>query len=218
MKIRIYISRILFNGLLLFLLFAYVKCASNKGQWRLKLTYSSEKIGKDRLLTDFSLFFLPIVNGNKFDTFSVYLNKKFKKAIGKQVGCKVYFKKDFEKLCVSSECKMSLVDFYNGILKDDILEITTCDSVWKYIPGRYMIIIRIKHSVRISSLEGILKRKAFLKAELWDSENVGVVWRAESSGYEMNEKVTDKEFIHKGIKEILGFLPAFVPVRDEKDW
>ena len=72
--------------------------------------------------------------------------------------------------------------------------------------------------MRISSFDGVTKKKAVLEGEIWHKKNSEVVWRAQTSGFEMDKKRGDAQFIADGIKELFKLLPEFIPLKEVENW
>lgn len=196
-----------------------VYCASKSSQWKSELLFSNKQLENTARTTGHSVLVLPIIKDNSFDSSQAVSPEKFTKALMREKETiKVYFQKDFEESFILKHGKELLDSFYTSLCKNDILALNALDTVWKNLPGEYLITIRLSTGVRIRSFDDIVKRKAQLESELWDIKRVEVVWRAQSSGYEMNVKVTDAEFIINGIKNICTLMPDFIPIREEENW
>lgn len=219
MDLQIYLKGIyLFRYISIFFLLS-MGCASGTGEWRSKLLYSNKEFGKRQYSTRNSILLLPLITEKGFDTGTALPQVVQKEALHRLQGnIEIYFKKDFEEAYLLTNSRELLDSFYIKLFANDFLALTSYDSVWRSVPSQYIMVIRINNGARINSFDGILKRKAVLEIELWDVKNVEVVWRAESSGFEMNSKITDAEFIAQGIKEAFKLLPEFLPVANEENW
>lgn len=196
-----------------------VSCIAPSAQWKSELLYSSSELENNRLSVGNSILLLPLITKDGFDTSHALSPEVLTKSLmATQQKLNLFFKKDFEESFLPRNNRKMLDSFYVSLFKNDILALHAVDTVWKSIPGRFVIVLRLNTGVRIKSFDGIVKRKAELEGELWDTKRIEIVWRAQSSGFQMDTKVTDAEFILGGLREIFNLLPDFIPVRDEEDW
>ncbi len=194
-------------------------CASQSGEWQGKLLYSNKQLAVTDRATGRDVVVLPLIIDNRFDTGQSLAPERFTKAlIHDQGAVRVLFRKDFEEKLILKYGREHLDSFYMALIKNDILALNALDTVWNGIPGRYLLTIRVTTGVRINSFDDIVKRKADLEAELWDSKKIEIIWRGQSSGYEMDPEVSDAAFIMKGIQTLFMLLPEFIPVREEDNW
>lgn len=194
-------------------------CVPNTGKWESQLLYKKDEIKHNKLTTGNSVLLFPLIREKTFDT-TAELSPEvvLKPIIKQQTEIELLFKKDFEKAFSANNSRESLDSFYVKLFENDILGIMTSDSAWKYMPGQFLLIIRMRKGVRINSFDGIMKRKAVLESEIWDRKKGEVIWRAQTSGFEMNKKTGDAQFIAEGIKEIFKLLPEFIPFKEMENW
>ncbi len=199
--------------------FLIIQCASKTGEWRSKLLFVNEDVSKGRLLSGGSILLFPLITEKGFDTTASLSSEKQAKMLHAIRGkLKLYVKKEFEENYLSNNDRALLDSFYISLFANDLLKITASDSIWKSVPSRYILLIRVDKGIRINTFDGVLKRKAVLEGELWDAKNIEVVWRAQSSGYEMDDKVADAVFVAEGMKEIYRLLPEFLLDTKGKNW
>jgi hypothetical protein len=211
-------KRVFIFGLIVLCAF-FSGCAPQAERWQSELLYAMEDLGRDRLAGECSFMIFPIIINDAFDTSDILSPKRLKKLLHKiQNGAKVYTHGEFEKKYLASHGKDSLELFYSDLFKKDILSLASRDTVWSAIPGRYLLIIRLNEGMSIKSFEGVKKRKIVLESELWHTKRHEVVWRLQTAGYEMKEKVTDAEFIAEGIEEVLKEIPLFLSSKNEENW
>ncbi len=197
----------------------FISCTAPSVQWKAELLYTSSELESNRLSTGNSILFLPLITRDGFDTSRTLSPEALTKSlVATQGKLKLFFKKDFEESFLPRNSRELLDSLYASLFRNDILALHAVDTVWKTIPARFVIVLRLNTGVRIKSFDGIVKRKAELEGELWDTKRIEIVWRAQSSGYQMDTKITDAEFISRGVREIFNLLPEFIPVRDEEDW
>ena len=196
-----------------------ILCAPNTGQWEAELLYKKDEIEHNKLTTGNSVLLLPLIREKAFDTTTALKPEVLVRSVLKQQAeIEVLFKKDFEKAFRANNSGESLDSFYVKLFENDILGLTTRDSAWKYMPSQFVIVMRLNKGVRISSFDGVTKKKAVLESEIWDKKNSEVVWRAQTSGFEMGKKKGDAQFIADGIKEIFKLLPEFIPLKELENW
>lgn len=197
----------------------FISCVAPTVQWQSELLYSSSELKDNRLSVGNSILLLPLITKDGFDTsHSLSPEVLTKSLMATQQKLKLFFKNDFEESFLSRNSRELLDSFYVSLIKNDILALHSVDTVWKSLPGRFVIVLRLNTGFRIKSFDGIVKRKAELEGELWDIKRIEVVWRARSSGYQMDTKITDGEFVAGGVRELFNLLPDFIPVRDEEEW
>ena len=194
-------------------------CGSRMEQWNSEVLYSIEDLGRNRLSAECSFLLFPVIINMTFDSSAVLSPKDLSKLLHKhQSGVKVYLRKDFEKKYLSSHSKDSLDNFYTNLFEKDMLSLAGSDTVWNSMSGRYLIVIRLNEGMSIKSFDGLQKRKIVLEGELWHTKRHEVVWRVQSSGFEMKKKVSDAEFIAQGVEEIFKQIPEFLSIRNEENW
>ena len=208
-----------FSGILSITVTIVTGCAPKTGHWESELLYIKDEISHNKLTTGNSILLFPLIIDEGFDTSAALSPKLLKKSLLSQSGgIEVFFKKDFEKAYLSTQPWELLDSFYVKLFKNDILAITTSDSAWKYMPGLFVVIFRLNKGLRISSFDGIMKKKAVLEGEIWDKKNIEVVWRGQTSGFEMGKKTNDAQFIASGIKEIFKLFPQFISLKEVDNW
>lgn len=189
------------------------------GKWHPKIVFSRETLGTDRLSTGNSILLLPLISENEFDTNTALLPQIQRKTLLKyQEGIKIFTKESFEKIFQTPEEQQLLTNFYSQLFKNEILVLASLDTIWKQLPSRYLMVIRIIKGSRISSFEGKLKRKAFMEMELWDARYREIACRVHSQGFEMNEEISDIKFLAKGLESIFTILPHFFPEANTENW
>ncbi len=194
-------------------------CAPKIAQWKTELLFSSDKVKSKRLDTGKSLLLLPLIANQTFDTSAALAPEEVSRSLlGTQGNIKVLFKKDLDAVCLAKNVTASCEIFYAALFKNKILEIATCDTIWQNMPTRYMIVLRVHNGVRISSFDGVTKKRGVIEGELWDAQTGEVIWRAQAAGTEMDKTVTDRQFLANGIREVFTLLPEFIPIQDEVDW
>ena len=197
----------------------FIGCASNTGQWESELLFKKDAIAHNKLTTGNSVLLFPLIREKAFDTSTALAPEEVVTPIRKQqADIEVLFKRDFEKAYCVNNSRESLDSFYVRLFENDVLAIATSDSAWKYMPSRFVILVRVDKGVRISSFDGVTKKKAVLEGEIWDSKSSEVVWRARTSGFDMDKKTDDAQFIANGIKEIFKLLPEFIPLKEVENW
>ena len=208
-----------FSGILSIIVTIVTGCAPKTGHWESELLYKKDEIDHNKLTTGNSILLLPVIIEEGFDTTTALSPEVLIKSLLRQQGqIEVFFRKDFEKAYLSNQRRESLDSFYVKLFKNDMLAITTSDSASKYMPCRFVVILRLNKGVRISSFDGIMKRKAVLEGEIWDKKNIEVVWRAQTSGFEMGKRTDDAQFIANGIKEIFKLFQQFIPLKEVENW
>lgn len=197
----------------------FLFCDSKTGHWKSELLYVNDELGNDRLETGNTFLILPIIYNDRFDTGTVFrpeiISKRLKKI---NSGIEVVFKEKFEKQIINQITMGELDSFYNKLFSNKILKITSEEKVWQAISQRYVMLFRINKGVRISSFDGILKRKAEIESELWDTRTIEIIWRSKSSGYEMDRKVSDAKFILKGLLSLLENIPEIFSFDNKENW
>lgn len=209
----------LFCGGLLVSIVLFMQCAAKKGQWKAELLFENQKLASSKRTTGHTVVVLPLVTDSCFDTSRALAPEKFsRELIREQESIRLLFQNDFEESIILKHGREMLDSFYAAIGTNDMLALHALDTVWKSLPGEYLLAVRVASGVRINSFDNVVKRKAQLEAELWDIRTIEVVWRAKASGFEMNVSVTDAQFVIDGIKKIGTLLPDFIPVREEENW
>ena len=209
----------LVSGALTVTTILFIVCAPNTGQWESELLYKKDEIAHNKLTTGNSILLFPLIREKAFDTTTTLKPEVLIRSVLKQQAeIEVLFKKDFEKAYRANNSGESLDSFYVQLFENDMLGITTSDSAWKYMPSQFVIVMRLNTGVRISSFDGVTKKKAVLESEIWDKRKSEVVWRARTSGFEMDKKKGDAQFIADGIKELFTLLPEFIPLKEVENW
>jgi len=198
----------------------FLNCAAQyEGTWKSNVLYQQDNLGKDRLASGRSIFLLPLIVNEKFDTSSAIMpaaqmdmikNRDRKMVTCSMAGLDSLYRKEYKKEMDSS--------FYKSILLGELLKTTANDSVWAVFPCRYLLTVRLISGMTIKTFEQKEKKKVRLEGEMWDSKNPGVVWRSEVYGFEIDAGRSDGDFIASGIKSLFSTLPSFLPVFNEENW
>lgn len=194
-------------------------CAGPKGTWKGKVLHQTPNLGKDRLAHGRSILVLPLLTEKGFDTTDKIMpaaHESVKKSSDKNIA--TCLKSDLDSIYSQKYSQSIPKSFYNNLQKNDILAITSADSVWEILPCRYLLTIRVTGGMTIKTFEEKVKKKVSIEGEMWDSDNPGVVWRAEVYGYEIDAGRKDHEFISSGIQHLLTMLPNFLPFSNEENW
>lgn len=197
----------------------YLSCAAPHGTWKGKVLHQQENLGKDRLAHGRSMLILPLITANGFDTTDKIMpaaHDAVKNSSDKELS--TCLKSDLDSTYAKKYGVGIPESFYKKLLKNDILPIIASDSVWEILPCRYLLTVRIIGGMSIKTFEKKVKKKVSLEAEMWDSDNPGVVWRAQVYGYEIDGGRIDHDFIASGVKQILSMLPSFLPFSNEENW
>ncbi len=203
----------------LFMISLLVSCAGPQGTWKGKILHQDLKLGKDRLAHGRSIMVLPLISEKGFDTTNRIMpsaHESVKKSSDKAMA--TCLKSDLDSLYSKKYSSGIPEAFYEKLQKNDILGITASDSVWEILPCRYLLTIRIIGGMTIKSFEEKVKKKVSIEGEMWDSDNPGVVWRAEVYGYEIDSGREDYDFIASGVQHLLMLLPDFLPFSNEENW
>ena len=211
MKLRILIA---FLSILLLL-----NCAVQQGTWKGKILHQHSDLGKDRLAYGRSVLLLPLILPTGFDTTDKIMpsaHEAVKQSSNRKLA--TCLKPDLDTLYSQKYNGVLPQNFYEKLFKNNILAITSSDSVWNILPCRYLLTVRVIGGMTIKTFEKKVKKKVSLEAEMWDSKNPGVVWRAQVYGYEINGDRVDYAFISSGVNQLLSMLPTFLPFNNEENW
>jgi|GEM_PF-3185175 len=201
------------------LLLLFAGCTPGTRQWSSEILFQKNEIEHNRLSTGNSILLFPLVTESGFDTTSAFSPAALTKDLLQlQKGVTLAGKADFEKAYRAAHTSESLEAFYRGLFKNDMLVLTTNDSAWACMPAQFVVIIRLNKGVRISSFDGILKRKVALESEIWNAKNAEVVWRGQVSGFEMNKEKSDADVLVAGIRELFKLFPEFIPRNEIENW
>lgn len=206
-------------ALLSILLLMIINCAGPQGTWKGKILHQDPKLGQDRLAHGRSILVLPLITENGFDTTDKIMpaaHESVKTSSDKKLA--TCLKTDLDSIFIRKYSKGIPEDFYKKLKDNDILGITTSDSIWEILPCRYLLTIRVTGGMTIKTFEEKVKKKVSLEGEMWDSENPGVVWRAEVYGFEIDAGRKDYDFIASGVQQLLTMLPPFLPFSNEENW
>lgn len=207
------------NLILIFIIILINSCAGPQGTWKGQILHQDNLLGKDRLAHGRSILVLPLITSSGFDTTDKIMpsaHESVKGSSDKEMA--TCLKSDLDSLYKQKFNNNIPDDFYKQLLDNDILAITASDSVWDILPCRYLLTIRLTGGMTIKTFEEKVKKKVSLEGEMWDSENPGVVWRAEVYGYEIDSGRKDHAFIASGVNHLLTLLPSFLPFSNEENW
>lgn len=212
-------SVLLKNFSLLFFIFMIINCAGPQGTWKGQILHQDNLLGKDRLAHGRSILVLPLITDDGFDTTDKIMpsaHESVKSSSDKEMA--TCLKSDLDSLYIKKFNNGIPKEFYKNLFDNDILSITASDSVWEMLPCRYLLTVRLTGGMTIKTFENKIKKKVSLEGEMWDSDNPGVVWRAEVYGYEIDSGRKDHAFIASGVNHLLTLLPSFLPFSNEENW
>ncbi|MDD5674131.1 MAG: hypothetical protein PHC61_08215 [Chitinivibrionales bacterium] len=170
-------------------------------------------------LADQSVLILPLFTKYGFDT-SQALSPVRQASLLASVKKRVVVKTDrsFEKTFITPAGKAMVDSFYLRLSRSDVIGLQSLDSVWKHLDARYCLAVRVLYAVSIKSFSGVRKKKVHLEGELWDADNMALVWRAEVTGATLDPAVTDAEFFRSALSSMYAALPQDIPAINEKNW
>jgi hypothetical protein len=126
--------------------------------------------------------------------------------------------REFESPFVREYGPEALNSFY-GLLRDgDVIAAQGADSVWKSIPGRYALSVRLLSGARIRTFGRQQYRSIVLEAELWDIRRAEVVWRGRVNGRDSGRRASDSDFLTACILELYADLPAYHSIPHSESW
>lgn len=212
-------TRLLF-ALLLAAFAQYVNAAADvTGVWDAEVSYADEKVMSSRFSEGNSVVILPIIKDRKFDTLRGDFVRKAATSLEKtQNAFKPLTIVDLEKSWNRLNPGQPIDSFLYPLLTDDILKLSSLDHAWEALPAHYLLVTRLLGGVAIAGTESRYKRRATISVDIWDATTQSVVWRGTASGYEMDRRVSDADFILKGLKALYLKLPPVFPVVNEERW
>ncbi|MBD3317357.1 MAG: hypothetical protein GF344_16335 [Chitinivibrionales bacterium] len=81
--------------------------------------------------------------------------------------------------------------------------------LWEAVEVDYVLVVKMTVGARITTFDRAETLRLGLEAELWDSDEGDIVWRAVTSGLVGASVVDDRTFIREGLAEIFSHLPIF---------
>ncbi len=201
-----------------FLLLFLSGCASRTDSFRTELLYRHVSLNREQFSNQ-SILILPSIMDSSFVSSGILSTDSLRKLLSSvRTDMRPCPREEFERACLQKFEKRTLNGFYTDIVHGDILALQTSDSVWSHMPCKYLLTLRVAYGARVRTFEKKLMRSVRVEAELWDTENIEVVWRAETRGAERDAKTDDSQFLREAILHLLGQLPAYKPSSNEKNW
>ena len=115
---------------------------------------------------------------------------------------------------------VSLARFLRSLYTADVLSTQTSDSAWKAMNEPLCMVFRLVNVAKIRAVDGIVKRRWTVLAELWNTRDVQTVWRVEVKGIDIGDALhlQDDELIEASINRVWESLPAYIPSIHERNW
>lgn len=104
------------------------------------------------------------------------------------------------------------------LYNDNTLKLQLYNSLWKFLPCDFFMIIRIRDAMSIKTFNNMHKKRLRLEAELWNCKSQETVWRIEVAGIYDGKRYTDKEILSEGIEKIYAELPITAPSYENCNW
>lgn len=124
------------------------------------------------------------------------------------------FETTFKKKISSNDLNL----LYHQLFKAEMISLQTSDSVWKAVPGDYLMVLRATKALKLKTFDKMIKKELNIEGELWDCTRMEVAWRVKVQGSGLNEKVSDSQFLIEAIKKIYKALPSPRPFYEKGSW
>lgn len=211
-------SLIRYGAILCMLL--WMTCYQYRVQWATEVLYHAEEKVQTHNYKENSLFILPLITNGKYlpqETFDI------KKVINKNVTMINYndiiFMDDILDLFEKNGMELSLLDsFFQDYSTNQSLDLMTDRSGWQYVPSKYLMSFNLKYGMNINSFDNKNKKIILVECVVWDCAQQEIIWRAETKGSYLSNRVTDPKFLEEGMIKILEKLPPNLFIESRDHW
>ena len=94
----------------------------------------------------------------------------------------------------------------------------TVDTFWNGVPTDYLLVVRVIYGMDVHTFNRRNRKKFRLEAELWNRNEMEVVWRVAVKGVSDRRTITHQKLIGDALEKVLLELPVTLPNYEPGKW
>lgn len=189
--------------------FLCARCAPETSRFETAIDYHDERLERVRSRGE-TVIVMPVLTADGPDTASVFSFDSLAGLLDSEAGrFTVLSGEEVVDGFSRGSGDIASADLYRWLHAGAVDSLRKRRELWRAVPAGYMLVVKVRTGARITTFARDEKLRLGLEAELWDTRQRDIVWRATTAGIADGPSHDEGAFIRAGLKEVFVCLPVF---------